>query len=570
MPANFAVAVTIRAIDEVSKTLNRVTGNVSKQGASLKALGGNIASVTAPRQMADSVSTLKTEISGIGSSLEVKRLVAEIESGTSRAAGSFKLLGSAAKDAFSVLATSGVVIGGLSFASNRMFSDISKSNIELKHEANRLNTTPDKLRSYRLAAESVGTPAASINSAFGRINDMAFQFKVGNTAPSQAIAALNSRHQGAPISLLDKNNRLRSPELILMEFAEKLNQSKLPQQTKVQFANDFLGGSDLLPLMGLGSQGMHKRAAQFQGEDYTKSDQATTSYLVATTKFEAALDRLKRLASIEILPGISKGLDGISEWIKNNGDSLKALFRDIGSGIPREMNTALRWVSLFVRGLTLVSNTIGVANLAFGLMSLSIGFKLGKAVWGIVRAFAALKNSLMVAQGIRVVTGLIVAFPFATALAGYLAVIAVISAVTYAIVKYRKTIAGWISSAVSWFESINPVFHVFISVIGKAIESVTNLFTLMGRPPVLKAEIVTPKNNDSFPFIFKNSTNKSDFLEQILQSSRKRSSNKSDEKQNAEVTVRFENLPQGTRIEQSRGNTFLNLDAGYATVGVFS
>lgn len=565
MSANFAVSVTIKAIDEVTKTVNQVTGNISKQNSALKSLNKNMASMSAPRSLKDSLSSFSSELSGIGNSLEMKRFTRGIEEGTSRAMSSFRALGSAAKTALTGLATSGVVIGGLSVASSRMFSDISKANADLKNQANRLGITPDRLQSYRLAAESMGAPQASVDSAFRRINDMGFQFKIGNTAPSQAIAALNSFHQGPPVSLLDEHHNQRPPELILREFAEKLKSTHLSQQTQVQFANDFLGAPDLLPFLGLGSQGMKEKAEKFQGGDYAKSDQATARYLEASAHLNASLEQLRRLASIEILPGFARGLEKISSWIAENQGQLKGLFQEIGSEIPKEMNSALSWVNFFVKGLSLLSHSVGLSNLAFTVLATTLAFKVGRSFVEMGRALIAFKESLVALNLVRTIPALIAAFPFASTIAGYLGIVAAISAVTYAVIKYRKEISGWIKSVFSFFSS-NVIVNSFISSIGRGIESVSRLFGLMGKQPAvhLKSENLNAVNVlESFK---KQSSPKAELFEQLFRPNKSRAFKESEEK-NAEVTIRFENLPKGARLDEPKGTTWVNLFAGYSSIG---
>jgi len=567
MPTNFSVAVTIRAIDEVTKTINRVTSNISKQSSSVKALGQNLALATPPRHFTQAAKDLGAEISGITKSSEMKRFITDVELGTKRAVTGFRLLGSAAKDVFSVLATSGVVIGGLSFASNRLFTDVSRSNIELKHAATQLNTTPDQLRSYRLAAESTGVAQGAIDSAFSRINDMAFQFKVGNTAPAQSIAALNSIHQGTPISLLDEHKRQRSPELILGEFFEKLKTSHLPQVTKVQFMNDFLGNADLLPLASLGRKGFHEKASQFQGEDYKESDQATEKYLQATTQFNTSLDKLKRLASIEILPGISKGLEGISNWIKEHGQSLRTLFKDIGEGIPREMSSALWWINGLVKGLTLLSNTLGIANFAFLTMGLTIGVKFYKA-WQVLKPIQALcgigAKLKMVWSGVEVAFSVVEAAVVAlTSPMGLLvASIAMIvgAFVTLGVVIYKN----W-SKIKEVFKSFKLEFKSNLEDIKKLIHGTIDSISQFMNPKKLQFSKVFSQFKVGQESIKQNETNYE--KKNLIPNYNKPVTRLKDNPTPAEVTVRFENLPKGARIDEPRGTSWVNLFAGYSSVG---
>lgn len=128
MPHPFAISVSIRAVDEVTQTLNRVVApnNISrnKNGAAVSDFNKKLESIGGTRTLASATSALKGEIQGIFSSIESNSFFTGIESGANRAVKSFQILGGAAKRSLNVLTGASFAIGGLVLRHQR-FSKMS-------------------------------------------------------------------------------------------------------------------------------------------------------------------------------------------------------------------------------------------------------------------------------------------------------------------------------------------------------------------------------------------------------------------------------------------------------------
>ncbi len=556
MSKNFAVSVSIKAVDEATRVLNRVTGNISRQRAQVDAFSEKTQQIgldSTTKTLTGTWSQFKSEWNGVSNSLETKSFFKRMREGADHAASGFKLLGSAVKDSIQGISTAGFALGGIGFLSSRMFGNLSQSHTELKNSAQGMGVSAKTLHSYRMAAESQGLSGSSIDTAFQRLNQMGFEFRAGNRAASAPLAALPGG-----VSLL-KGLKQRNPEELLKEVLEKLKTSGLSTITKSQLLTHIFGTSDLLPLTQMGGQGLSEKAKVYQnGDDYEQSEAVSQRYMQANTQFKSSLERLGRLASIEILPGVAKGLDRISDWIKSHGDQLKGLFKDIGTSIPREMGRAVAFMGGFATVLSTISNTIGIANLIFTTLSLTIGGKLLGAFYRIGKAlqlFGVFSQIGKVFGFLRIA----LAAPFVIGFMGpLLLATAVVGGSVFVIKKYKNEIIGLVSHIGDLFKTTLTGFTDWTTRMMKPItETLENIF---GR----KLEI---QSSQSIDFL-KTQSNQNNFLDQIFKSNETRSTPK--ESQPSEVRVRFDNLPKGARIEEKKGDVPINISAGYLLSGGFA
>lgn len=352
---------------------------------------------------------------------------------------------------------------------------------------------------------------------------------------------------------------------------------------KAVLTREFLGSTDLLPLLLLGKKGIQQKS-QAYSEDAGKEELSgeVVEYFEATAHLEASLSRIKKLIAVSLFPNLTLGLQSISSWLNTHGQSVSEFFKSLGSSIPREIKTALSFLTLFCKSLGWISSHLGIANLAFGVLIVTLGVKFFYAIVKITKALFILKNSLLITQAIQGFLACLAAFPAVTMVGVFLAITAAVTALVYALLKYRKNIAAAFSSTHEWLKKTIPGFEWLSETIEKAFTSVSRFFSLMAQPPnqirmqrgIDLGATVIPSLNESLSSYFKKQSS-TDFLTEILGRKRSESSSGSGalgsglNSQKPEITIRFENLPQGARVSQRPGSRMINLDAGYSA-GVFS
>ena len=82
MPKQFALSVTIRAVDQVSKTMGQITQNVKHQQAALRSL--KTPAIQSP-PLSNSLAKLGKEFSSLANALETKAFFAQMEKGAGKA-----------------------------------------------------------------------------------------------------------------------------------------------------------------------------------------------------------------------------------------------------------------------------------------------------------------------------------------------------------------------------------------------------------------------------------------------------------------------------------------------------
>ncbi|CAM6053541.1 unnamed protein product [Sphagnum tenellum] len=560
MPKPFAISVSIQAIDGVTKTLNKITGNVSKQNSALKTLNTNIGNATEIRTFGSAFRDLGSEVSGVMNSLEKKVFFGQLKKGASQAAESFKTLGSAVRQSLSMITSTGLAIGGISWLSSKTFGNISASTNELKRSAAGMNITPLKLRAYRLSAESLGLPSQSIDGALKQLNTITTNFRTRQN-PAAASPIIHT----LGIRLQDQENNWKKPEQLLKEIADALHDPKRPisDMMRIEVLQSILGSTDLLPMTALGSKGIEKSVQQqsnLSQEDFDRSSLEADKYLKATTGFKTALDKLGKIAAIEILPGLSRGLDRISDWIEHHGEHLKKLFSDLGKAIPGEMATTLKVLDGLSTLVSFLSEHIGLANIIFGSFAITLGSKLFSAVTLLAGAFQTLGTSMLVTSGISALRAALSAAPFLAMLGVYGLVIAAITGIGYAIVKNWDSIVKFLKSAAEFMFTVlktirgylidlNDWFTSGLSKMGKFLSMAFSLPEAI-RLPTFNAEKESK--------IYGPTSGQGDYLQNILNA---KPINKT-EKQTASITVKFENMPKGAKAEQTDGNAQVAILAG--------
>ena len=213
MSEKFSVAVKIKAIDEVSQVLSKVTSNITRQSTSSRGLNSWVMPDQPFKSVLDSIRGLN--FSGFKNSLPIKRFLLELKEGTRLASQGFSHLGSMIRSTLCVLTTTGLAFGGVSFLSRKMFSEIASSEMHLKNKSILIGMSKGTLETYRSLAKSVGAQPSAMDSALSRISEMALDFKRGNTASSQIVAALNAASGGGRISLLNGKGEIRSAKFHL-------------------------------------------------------------------------------------------------------------------------------------------------------------------------------------------------------------------------------------------------------------------------------------------------------------------------------------------------------------------
>lgn len=584
----FAVSVTIKAVDQATKTINQVAQNIKTHADRINAIQRISQEKLGLNKLSSSIDQIKSSTDGLFSTTGVTSFYHGIQNGSQHAVTALRGISTAAKDVLTLLTGAGLVMGGLGVASSRLFSDVSQSSTDLRLSAAKLNVPRSLLQSYRSASESIGVPSGKVDSALERLSQIGFEYRRGNRAAAEPLMALPGG-----FNIVGKDNQQLPPQEMLSQVADKLNTKGISEVTKVQLAGLIFGDADILPFLKLGSAGISSRAASFKrDEDYNRSDLATAQYLSATTRLKESLEGLKLMLSIEVFPGVSEGLNQISNWLGQHKAEVRQFFSDLGKSIPKEMKAALEWVSVFAKGLSFLSQHVGIANVAFTLFSAKIGLALGKgilsaglSVWSFSSGAAGLiqnlilpmlsLNSIMSAFITLLQLPVIIVGALTSTVGLVVAAIAAIGVASFFLIRNWDKVKTWfVSFKTTVIEIFSDVVSFVTESLKRVVASVLNALGLKSSP---KSGIFTPLNlqkgavsDGSITPFLKNRSEASTFLEQLFRvnpntlhpNKESTTPNKS-----AEVTLRIENLPIGSRVTDQKGDFPLNLDLGFSLAG---
>ena len=569
MPHPFAISVTIRAVDEVTKTLNRITGNISKQKSALSDFNLKMDALSQARGIGSALKGLSGEVGGLFHSLETKRFFAGIEDGIVKASKLFDSLGGSIKKALGGMTASTLMIGGLGFSTSRVFSGVSDSQTRLKQEAHEVQMSPSELKAYQLLGQSVGLEDSQITQALIHLAKLGTELRKNNVAPLAPFAALPGG-----VRFLDDKNRERPVTKILEEISDKLNTPGISEPTRIYLAKEGFLSSDILALTSLGSRGIEQRVKRYQkvtDSERAQSHLSNATYLDALSQFKGSLEHIGVIASMTFLPQVAKGLLEVSQWLDAHYKQIQELFKGLGEAIPKEMSVALSWVHALIQALIFLSRNFGLTNLAVGLLAGSLFLSLGKAVMGLLPLLTQLQSVWAGVSSLFIGAGALLSQPVTWLIAS---ITILIGSIAYlGVILYKN----WDKIRDSFFDlkeklksSFAELISNFVSLLKKGKDA---LFEFTSKALNLKLPQFTfdlkskPKQEGKSAELSSIRQN-NEPLRQIVELTRvKPYTQSSKEEKEAKVTIRFENMPQGARVEQTQGNARVNLFAGYQLAG---
>ena len=206
--------------------------------------------------------------------------------------------------------------------------ETSKYGDEVDKASQKLNISAENYQKLSYAMEMNG---ASINDVSKGMKTIVSDLgKMSN-----GVSKANDKYKRLGISLKDSNGNLKSSQQVLFDSIDAL--AKMQNQTKRNaMAQEIFGKSaaELTPLLNSGSKGI-KQLMQ-EAEDYgmvmsDKAVKASADFDDSLTRLKNTFSGLKNRMTGELLPGISKIMDGLSGLISGTDKSGKKIKEGIES-----------------------------------------------------------------------------------------------------------------------------------------------------------------------------------------------------------------------------------------------
>lgn len=294
------------------------------------------------------------------------------------------------------------------------------------------------------AAKLSGGDVGTLSSDLERLQENLMNPATG--VQNKALTALG-------ISAKDASGKLKSADVIVGELAGKFDKLSAAEQNT--YAKLLRISPATVRLLQNGSKGLSDMAAEAQDLGLILSDKAAKS----AADFGDSMDRVKattegvgRSVAVGLLPGLTRVVDGFTNWIKAN----RAL---ISSGITQ-----------IVQGVALGFEMVGDAL---------------SAAWDMVKQFLpamddlsegldatqAIAIAVALAIGAASIAALVAAAPFLAMAAAVVAVVLVVEDLYSALTGGQSVIGDWVKS----FQEAYPNVAAALVAVGEAVMWVVEL-----------------------------------------------------------------------------------------------
>ncbi|WP_129551810.1 hypothetical protein [Komagataeibacter xylinus] len=308
-------AVTISAVDNLSKTLNRINQNAARSLAPFRKLGGAV--------------TRLMRTTGV--------------SGVARALGN---VGRSARDAFQRLSAIIAPLGAISGAATlggmyRMISAWSNWGTELGNVSRNMGITAQTLGSLQGAAQMAGSSGEALTNGLGALGQNLYDAVGGRNAG--AVVMMNT----LGVAFRKNATQARSVTDVLPELADKIASLKDPY-AQAQAASTLFGGSaaSMLPFLRRGSAGIreYQQAAERYLHITPQTAQAANTFREAQTRLTLAVEGFGNRISEKLAPILGPLLGQLADWIATNPKITEGI-NALGDGVQRFANwlKAIDW-----------------------------------------------------------------------------------------------------------------------------------------------------------------------------------------------------------------------------------
>lgn len=374
-------AVTISAVDNLSKTLNRINQNANRTLAPFRKLGGAV--------------TRLMHTTGV--------------SGIARALGN---IGRSARDAFQRLSSIIAPLGAISGAATlggmyRMVAAWSNWGTELGNVSRNMGITAQTLGTLQGAAQMAGSSGEALTNGLGALGQNLYDAVGGRNA--SAVVMMNT----LGVAFRKNATQARSVTDVLPELADKIASLKDPY-AQAQAASALFGGSAaaMLPFLRRGSAGIreYQQAAERYLHITPQTAQAADTFREAQTRLTLAVEGLGNRISERLAPILGPLLTQFADWIATN-PKVTAGINALGDGVQRFANwlKAIDWNAVGQRFQRWGNRILWVTNLLGGpgkairdlLVLMAGGFAMRLAAPWFGLGFAIGKSILKLALWIR-------------------------------------------------------------------------------------------------------------------------------------------------------------------------
>ncbi|BCZ75985.1 hypothetical protein CFR73_07600 [Novacetimonas maltaceti] len=301
-------AVTISAVDNLSKTLNRINQNANRTLAPFRKLGGAV--------------TRLMRTTGV--------------SGVARALGN---VGRSARDAFQRLSAIIAPLGAISGAASlggmyRMVSVWSNWGTELGNVSRNMGITAQALGNLQGAAQMAGSSGEALTNGLGALGQNLYDAVGGRNA--SAVVMMNT----LGVAFRKNATQARSVTDVLPELADKIASLKDPY-AQAQAASTLFGGSAaaMLPFLRRGAAGIreYQQAAERYLHITPQTAQAANTFRESQTRLTLAVEGLGNRISERLAPILGPLLTQFADWIATN-PKVTAGINALGDGVQRFAN----------------------------------------------------------------------------------------------------------------------------------------------------------------------------------------------------------------------------------------
>lgn len=303
---------------------------------------------------------------------ESEDLANSINNSNKRTANQFSLLtkgvkefGSAGKNSFSLLQSGAAKFLGVALTlegARRMFMGTTEQLVRMGNTAGFLGMSTQSLDGFTKAAEASGASAESAASNLMRLKNSQLLMQTGMGAPDATTRALMMLSGSTGVDILGQ----KDPGQMMMQEARALRQ--LPRSQSQVMAGQLGIDSNLY-------QAMMSNDWQRNVQQFTQQSNKTPAAVQQAMQVQKAMiDLRSSVEAVEVSltqafsPQVTKGLYSLSDWIKNNKDSVTGFFTDAANG-AKQLSDAVGGVGnlLKIYAGWKVGGVMGAASVAASL-----------------------------------------------------------------------------------------------------------------------------------------------------------------------------------------------------------
>ena len=246
------------------------------------------------------------------------------------------------------------IIASSAAAAKALFSaakETSKYGDEVDKASQKLNLSAENYQKLSYAMEMNGTSIDSVSKGMKTIvSDLG---KMSN-----GVSKANDKYKKLGISLRNSDGTLKNSQQVLLESIDAL--AKMQDETQRNaMAQEIFGKSaaELTPLLNSGSQGIKELMQEAENYGMVMSDKAvkaSADFDDSLTRLQGTMRGLKNRMTGDLLPGISKIMNGISKLIsgqdfeKDIEDGIEVISQVIQNSLPKILDAITKIIPMLL------------------------------------------------------------------------------------------------------------------------------------------------------------------------------------------------------------------------------